>query len=312
MKILFVTFGQDSAFLQGFDKAAKRLELQARNSDIFFEVLRFDYNSVRSLPNFKLIKPIFSSDSWGFGYMVWKPFILHWILENCSHLCDYIVYADAGCEFQINKEKRLRLDKIFMELEEQPIIAHFTEIPEILTTKPSVLNALKLEEDKFRGNIETGVLYIKTNVAAKIFISEWLNSCTRDNFSALMPVYDTHGSANLELHRYEQSIFSVMYKNNFDLFLTPIRPRTTNAERLSIVDEFIHSFNLIWPIRNRSGVSKLNQRLNYSLISRISLPIFLLYRKARRIKHFIDPRTRSNKVLNLLIQYKECGYIAKR
>lgn len=312
MKILFVTFGEDTVRLQGLDKAAKRLELQTRNSDVFFEVLRFDYNSVRSLPNFELIKPIFSSDNWGFGYFVWKPFILLWVLENYSHLSDYVVYADAGCEFQINKEKRLRLDKIFMELETQPILAHFTENPEILATKPSVLNALKLEEDKFRGNLEAGVLYIKTNAAAKTFVSEWFTSCIIDNFSALMPVYDKHGSAKLELHRYEGSIFSVMYKNNFDLFLTPVRPRMTNARRLSLVDEFIHSFNLIWPIRNRSGASKLNQRLNHNLISRVSLPIFLLYRKARRIKHVIDPRSRSNKVLNLLIQYKEFGYIAKR
>ena len=312
MKVLFVTFGDDTTHLSGLDKAAKRLERQARSSGLFVEVLRFDFNSVLSLPNFESIKPIFSMDKWGFGYFVWKPFVILWVLENYSHLADYVVYADAGCELQINRKKRLRFHRILRELEGQPVLAHFTELPEILSTKPSVLNALKSEEDKFRGNVEATVIYVKTGEAAMSFMNEWLMRCTSDGFSALMPVYDTNDLAKLDLHRYDQSVFSVLYKNNYDVFLVPIRPRGATEDRLTLVQEFIHSWNVIWPIRNRSGLSKLNQKLNHGLISWLSLPIFLLYRKVRRVKHAIDPRARSDKALSLLIKYKEFGQIAKR
>lgn len=312
MKILFVTFGDDTTHLLGLDKAAKRLESQAQSSGLFVEVLRFDYSSVISLPNFESIKPIFSKDKWGFGYFVWKPFVILWVLENYGHLADYVVYADAGCEFQINQEKQLRFNKILRELDRQPILAHFTELPEILSTKPSVLNALKSEEDKFRGNVEATVIYVKTGEAAMSFMNEWLMRCTSDGFSALMPVYDANNLAKLDLHRYDQSIFSVLYKNNYDVFLVPIRPRGATEDRLTLVQEFIHSCNVIWPIRNRSGRSKLNQTLNYGLISWISFPIFVLYRKARRLKHAIDPRARSDRALSLLIKYKELGAFAKR
>ncbi len=313
LKILFVTFGDDTHHLQGLDLAAKRLEAQAISSSLFTLVLRFDYSSVQSLPNFGLIKTMFARDIWGFGYFVWKPFIVNWVMDTYGDLYDYVVYADAGCEIQINRTKKRRFHSILSKLDSQPILAHFTELPETLVTKRGVLDSLNCDSDKFRGNLEAGVLYLKTGVVAKAFVNEWLTRCVSDNFAALMPDYDeSSGQQIFESHRFDQSVFSVLYKNNFDLFLIPVRPRVTKDGKLNLFDEIIHSQNSIWPIRNRTGISNLNQSLNNNVLSLLAFPLLVIFRAARRKKHKINSKYGSHTFSKELIPYKEHGWFATR
>ena len=312
-RVLFLTFGQDTNFLNGLEAAAKRLEYQALASKQFTDVIRLDFNSIKLLPNFELIEPILSSENWGFGYFVWKPFILNWALTELGPLYDYVIYADAGCELQSNPTKIRHFHRLLRELETQPCLAYFTELPEILMTKSNVLTILENESDKFRGSIEATYILFKSDSGAQLFVREWLRICTKDNFESLMPVQnESDGTVKLQLHCYDQSIFSVIYKNHFKRFLTPIRPKVLKNGKIGMLEEFIYGSNFIWPIRNRSAQTRLNKLLNISAISELSVCLFRVYRIVRRAKQKIDPRSRENKILQLLIPYREAGFISER
>jgi hypothetical protein len=312
-RILFITFGEDSSHLQGLEIAAKRLHDQCIKADVFSKVIVLNRASVEEMPNFNLIKPLFSNESWGLGFFVWKPFILGWAFSEFEGQFDYIVYADAGCELQANKVRVKKLYSTLRRLENQPVLAHFSELPEILVTKKSVLDLLVDEADKFRGNVEATVIYLKMGKAAEKFVNEWLMLCTENNGSALKPIEDNdNNSLMLQFHRYDQSIFSVHYKNNFASFLTPIRPRIDISGKPLFVDEILLSFNILWPLRNRSEVSRLNPLINNVLVSEFAFTFFRLFRILKKVKQKIWMKKNSFNELSLLIHYREFGRMSTR
>jgi hypothetical protein len=312
-KIIFLTFADDSRDFSRMKDAAIRLVSQCESSNLFAEVIRLDFESVKKLPNFGKIAPLFSLDLWGLGYFVWKPFIINWALDFFHENYDFVVYADAGCEFLSNKHSDKIFHKILDNLEEQSVLAYVTELPELLMTKKSVLDSLIDEKDKYRGNIEATVIYFKLDSAALDFSNTWLEMCINDNFNALMPVNNSKtGAPVLPLHCFDQSVFSVLYKNSFSLALTPVRPRISNNGFVRDFEHYLLSFNSIWPIRNRTGDSVLGKKGIFRSGSRIALYIYFLLRRVRRVKQFLDPRAKRNQFLRLLISYKEHGLLSRK
>jgi len=315
-KIALLTFGSDSIHLKGFEAAASRFEKEAIDSKVFSKVLRINQAKLSKLPNFDRIEKLADKELWGMGYFIWKPFIIDWALSTLSDEYTHLVYADSGCEILSNKVIVFNFGKIISKLENQPVLAHFTEIPEILTTKKTVLNILEDKIDEFRGNVEATVIYMKICPESKKFIREWLEFCIADNFVNIIPVLDSvSNQPHLPLHCYDQSVFSVLYKNAFKFFLVPVRPRTKLVNGSTIIsraDKLGLSFNMVWPLRNRSEIPILKKRDSKIYLSILSSFLFRFLRILRRLKQKTDPRARKNPYLQLLIRYKERGFIAHK
>jgi predicted transposase YbfD/YdcC len=312
-RTVFITFGENIAGGYQFGDAAERLELQAKSSSFFDGVLNFDAQSLSKLPNFTQIEKLFSQEYWGFGYFIWKPFIIDWALNTLSSEYDYVVYADAGCEIADNYSSRSTFEKTLTLLNQQPVLAFWNEQPEIGATKKNVLNILADPEDHYRGQIEATVIYFKIEEKSKEFSTSWLNSCIDNHFEAILPEIDsTTGKIDLSLHRYDQSLFSVLYKNEFNIALNPIRPRVNREGAPKRFDLFIHIFNPILPLRNRSSKEFVNQQNRYSVIVYAAKTLFVVFRVIRSLKRRIDPRAKNNSNLRLLKRYQNLGWYSTK
>lgn len=202
--IHFLTFGGGAPHYRG---AAARLSRQAARTGLFRSItcgslasLRRDYPDLwRRHRRFLLTAP-------RGGYWLWKPLLiaarLHEITDG-----DFLVYADAGCEFAKHSEADLS------ELLPAEPQTHLTIIPlESHNTIERWTNGHCLVRHDPAGafrrapQFSTGILCFKNSPATRALVCEWLDGCVDDDCACLV---DRHGETEapaFEEHRYDQSI----------------------------------------------------------------------------------------------------------
>lgn len=99
-KIYFITFGSHDNYIE----AGERLIKQANNLKIFDEIKLF---TLYDLKNDELFwgkhKNFILSNPRGFGYWLWKPYIIKTILNKMNDN-DILLYLDCGCEIDYTEK----------------------------------------------------------------------------------------------------------------------------------------------------------------------------------------------------------------
>lgn len=253
MKLFFLTFGGPTI---NYHEAVERLCNQAKKMEIFDEIIGMTEKDLQNDQEFWSKHCDFiNSNSRGYGYWLWKPYIIKKILEKMND-DDILLYLDSGCELNY-----MARDKFLEYIE-------LVKIKKILGTNGSSTdyNYTKMDLISFFGmenNIEllkkrhmqaTALLMIKNNDIEKL-INEYYEICS-NNYNLINDSQSIQKNFDEFIeHRHDQSVFSLLVKK-YGLINYNLDPTDwgygTKSKKNYLKNGIIFP---IWTCRNRSGKS---------------------------------------------------------
>jgi hypothetical protein len=252
-----ITFGGGSF---AYRRGARRLVLQAEASGIFKTITKV---TDKTLPEFSPVawakheKFVLDAKK-GFGYWIWKPIIIEQKLREIPP-GDLLFYVDAGCELNLLSEApRRRLDEYFvlakkhgsLAMQMQDIEDRNFYPAEQNYSKASLISAINPSERTLQERqLLAGVLFFVNNESSHDFIQKWLTFAERDNYSLLVDSQDENERVDFKGHRHDQSIFSLLYKEDGKQYILDETDWKPNWLVLG-------ANYPIWAMRNRSGISR--------------------------------------------------------
>jgi hypothetical protein len=201
-----------------------------------------------------------------------------------------LVYTDSGTELVNNKIATKRFLRTLDYLKTQPVLAFRTNYPERNWTKRICLELLRNESDRETPQIEATSIFVRRNELSLAFVKNWENLSTKENGKYINQ--ETSGeSIHFIEHREDQSIFSVLYKNEgFKPLRLAMPAFYDNPKRISFLQRWAYGTFLIWPIRNRTGNSLVGKKQKSLLLSALGYPLIYvvwpMYKTRRFIKGF--------------------------
>jgi len=212
----FVSFGGGSL---AWYLAGKRIKRQAKASGIFATIKVFNDRTIKhvlSNAEIELVK----DNKRGYGFWVWKPRIVEHVLTQNPNL-DLILYADAGCEININSKSRARLLNYLEMALANEVVAFDLGLPESHWTKSVTLNYFSSKGAMYpeSNQISASCFILTSNFAARL-IPQWKDHMLFNNYQNLKDDIDVDENPTFQAHRHDQSIFSLTLKTmKKDLFL---------------------------------------------------------------------------------------------
>jgi hypothetical protein len=213
-KVGFVFFADGSVT----NKAASwRLYCQVRRSGIARAISCYNIPKVKhKLTTSDKIFINKNKKTRGYGFWLWKPLIILDFLEKNPEL-DFLIYLDVGCEFNVNKSSIDTLSDYLSKAETYGFVAFSTEI-EKYWTKQSLIKYINPSKELLDSpQIQTGIIIFNTRIVREI-CEKWVEIMRHSNYSFLIDV--PLNELNQEIygfkeHRHDQSIFSVLAKENY-------------------------------------------------------------------------------------------------
>lgn len=159
------------------------------------------------------------SQKTGAGLWLWKPYFFYRVLVDMKEN-ETLLYTDAACYFVKNISSLIK----YFETIEQDIMGFDLPLQSDQWTKEETFSLMNATEKERLDNIISSsfILVKKTNVTLN-FIKEWLDYCSNFELISEMIFYPhIKNSNNFISHRYDQSIFSILYiKNGFKSYRDP-------------------------------------------------------------------------------------------
>lgn len=159
-------------------------------------------------------KDILVLGSRGYGYWIWKPFIIQKVLKKLSD-GDILVYADAGCHLNLEGKARLSFYLDILAKNELGLLV-FEQIGllERHWTKGDIFDYFKVREDKsITDSYQRAgtTLIIQKNRNIEVLLNKWNQICEEyfliDDTPSASP--DLEGFVE---NRHDQSIISILSK----------------------------------------------------------------------------------------------------
>ena len=202
MKKVFLTYTDSK-----FDKQKKAALLFAWLFGNFDKVIGTSPQNIHQIFKNKY-QEILSAPKGG-GYWLWKPYIINKTLKKLNH-GDFLFYSDASSIFL------KKVDILIQELDKhnQDIMGFELPLIEEQWTKPDLFINMGCEGEKYsRSNqIMASFILIKKSVNSEIFIKQYLDyACDKTNLTDLENDKVIKSECLID-HRYDQSIFSLLYK----------------------------------------------------------------------------------------------------
>jgi len=238
----FITFAANGT---NYIDAANRLITQANSLNFFNQTYLYTIDDLIADKQFwQTHSEFILKNNRGFGYWIWKPYIIKKTLETLSD-GDILLYLDAGCEIDINEKQYLfelvqKLDvnnnKLIIGTYGCGFVNNWCKMDLILKLDAEQ-QYLNTPQHQAGAN-----LYIINHITRE-FINEWYEICCDyhmidDSLSKNDTFLNNELDSFIE-HRHDQSVFSLLSKK-YNIFNTGL-------------DE-----KCIKYIRNRTGISKLN------------------------------------------------------
>jgi hypothetical protein len=218
MKKYFISFGNGI-----FKNQLNRVCNEAKETGWFDEVVAYTPSIIKDFLNKH--KDFINNNPRGFGYWIWKPFIL---LNQLMYIDDgdYLFYTDAGS--RILPHRKDKFNEYLKMLDKQPILINgegtasgamggYTQQKFI---KLSLLKEFNLENNKEFLNLshsESGMIAIRKCKESIDIIKLWLELITKNNY--LFTNDDLGNDKQLDgfiEHRHDQSILNIIfYLNNY-------------------------------------------------------------------------------------------------
>ena len=210
--IKFITFGGPTF---NFHKRTRELCHQAKTlfGHFFTNIQGFTDADLKNDPIFwNKHGEFIESNPRGYGYWLWKPYIIHKTLELMNDN-DILFYVDAGCylNFTPNSLNRMYEYIDILDNSHLGIISFQMEhLPEYKYTKQYAIDAIYAQNnDLLSGQCMATVIILRKNSHSIELIERWYNYCELYNI-----INDMKTEENPEFidHRHDQSIFSLLVK----------------------------------------------------------------------------------------------------
>ncbi len=212
MKIYFTTFGGGGP---QYSHAVDRIARQALETEWFDEIIPIKQNTLWDLdPNWtKRNKEFILSNSRGFGYWIWKRFLIKHVMNRMAD-GDILLYADSGCE--INYQGTHRFNQYVDFVNENLALTFATTAQEHVWNKMDLLTVFGIDcraKEAESDQIAATVFLIKKKPQTVALASLWSSLCEFRNYSLLddTPSVLANSKDFIE-HRHDQSIFSLLIK----------------------------------------------------------------------------------------------------
>jgi hypothetical protein len=208
----FITFGGGRS---GFPRAARRLVSEARRSELFqTSVSMTDKDLFRDHPDFTTRHASrLTTATRGFGYWLWKPYLLDSALRETS--ADYLLYLDAGCVLDLSSARaRQRLDEYCDIADQSGIAVMQLHHLEQVWCKSDTMDRLGLDElGRSSGQIQGAIILIKRSPTTQDFVRTWLEISEEDDCRYLDDSPSTiPNHPYFKDHRHDQAILSCLCK----------------------------------------------------------------------------------------------------
>lgn len=208
MRIIFVSFGNRNYFNE-----LLRIKKEIESFNYFDEIKLFTEEDLKKDKNFWGKHKFFiENNNRGYGYWLWKPYLLLKVLNNINYN-DIIIYADAGCSFNSNGINRL---KEYINLVQNNIsgnLSYELEHNEEKYTKNDLFNYLECDKDEFRNSKQLvgGIFILKKCKNTINIFNKWYK--TAQNYHLVDDTPSKTKNCNIFIeHRHDQSIFSLLRK----------------------------------------------------------------------------------------------------
>jgi len=156
-------------------------------------------------------KDFILSNRRGYGYWIWKPYLIKHVFDSMMNDGDILLWSDAGCEMDLLQQKTFK--DLWKTTYADKIVGSFNR-PEIEWTKRDVFIFLEMDQHKQAYDTNqhqaSAISFMKTPTTSEI-INKWYQTCTH------YPLLDDSPSKNTKRgpfreHRHDQSIFSLLTK----------------------------------------------------------------------------------------------------
>jgi hypothetical protein len=209
LKKYFITFGNGQ-----FTKQRDRVALEAMETKWFDEIIVESPETIKDFIN--LHDQFFKNNNRGFGYWLWKPYIIFRQLNKMS-AGDCLFYTDAGASILPHRENRFNEYVEMLKQSNTPILAFSGNVYyERQFQKMQTLKRFDLHnDDSFLKSpqIESGVIAFKKSEYTMDVVKKWLDVVVENNY---IYVNDTISDEHEEFidNRHDQSILSILCKLN--------------------------------------------------------------------------------------------------
>jgi hypothetical protein len=211
--VYLITFGSGKIW----HTAVQRLNKQAISSKRFGKIISYsekdlDFELTGIDPEFFKLNPR------GYGLWIWKPIIIKHMLSKYPK-CELVFYVDAGCEINSRKKALDRLDSYFEIAIKHGGIAFELPFIEENWTSRYVIEKMEATNLGLTKQLVGGIFSLTNSAATHLFLDTWIDWMKKDNFSYLKGSRETYKEIHsFREHRFDQSIFSILWKkNNFKI-----------------------------------------------------------------------------------------------
>lgn len=207
MSIFFTTFADTR-----LRRTQQRIYQEAMSMNVFQQCFLWDETKLSS-EFINQFWPYFSSQPRGFGYYVWKPYIIEKTLEQIPEN-SYLFYIDVGCVVNTNGQKRLLEYISLLESSGKSVLGFQLTHKEKTWTKMDLLERMNYTFPEQMDTFQclSGIILFKNTPEGRDFVRKWRtimeeNTHWRDDAPSIAP-----NDPTFQEHRHDQSVFSILLK----------------------------------------------------------------------------------------------------
>lgn len=204
-----------------YDKTKTRIVLEAKQFSIFSNSFVWGESELHQYGFMTLYKDFVDNNKRGFGYWIWKPWIINFLLQHKIKKNSYLLYLDVGCSFNANGQARALKYIDFMEAHNKSFMAFQMEHLEKKWTKGEIFDFFGSRNLGDTGQFHASVILFKNNEISRSLVSRWLSlMVNQQHFFTDIPS-TTPNFPDFVDNRHDQSVFSMCIKAEYfnDVFV---------------------------------------------------------------------------------------------
>lgn len=217
MSIHFLSF---AAGTPGYHNTLRRICYQASTFELFDKITGETESFLQSDADFwTKHRQHIESNKRGYGYWIWKPYVVKHYMETDMSDGDILVYADAGCTLNVHGRQRM-LDYINIVKNHPSGILSFqmNHHLEQEWTKMDLIRYLAAESLMSTGQVMSCIWLIRKCSQTIALIEHWYEICCQYHLIDDSPSFAPNHPSFVE-HRHDQSVWSILVKQAGSAFI---------------------------------------------------------------------------------------------
>lgn len=196
--------------------ALARLACQVKEFSEIERFVRIDDHSLLSFsPLLANHSEFIASNQRGYGYWIWKPFLLL-SLMNLYPDSKGFIYVDAGCEFNPTPSSRKRFTDYCEMATSHGALAFELPFSVADWTHPMLIKRMELQGKELGNQIAGGIIFLKNTLENRNLLMDWISLMIESDYTYLTgDIPDSPMEffpSTWQEHRHDQSILSLLWK----------------------------------------------------------------------------------------------------